>query len=347
MAVEITEKSQLASQFVNSTNRHVFLTGKAGTGKTTFLKEFAQNTHKSHVIVAPTGVAALNANGTTIHSQFLLPLGAFVPGQNAPAEFESHAQFFTQTTLARRNPLNAKRKEVLRNLDLLIIDEVSMLRADILDAVDYRLKAAKRNFNQPFGGVQLLMIGDMHQLPPILRDQERAVLRSYYGSAHFFESQALRQSGMVFIELDKVFRQQNETFIRILNNLRDNKISPADIEELNKRFDPNAEAEDDVVTLTTHNKTADEINQNKLNALQSKEHMFAADVEDDFPERIYPVPERLILKEGAQIMFVKNDTRDGMYYNGKLAKVTEIGEDGVFVRFNDDGETYELREEVW
>ena len=206
MQNEETDLIKLAAKFVNSTASHIFLTGKAGTGKTTFLKNLALQTHKSFVIIAPTGIAALNAQGVTIHSQFLFPMGSFVPVKDSPGNLGLAGNFFTQTTLASRHPLNSVRKQVLRAADLIIIDEVSMLRADLLDAIDYRMRSVKGNFNRSFGGAQLLMIGDLFQLPPIVKPMEWSVLRSYYKSMHFFESLAIRQSGMVYIELDKIFR---------------------------------------------------------------------------------------------------------------------------------------------
>ncbi|MFT6211188.1 MAG: ATP-dependent exoDNAse (exonuclease V) alpha subunit, partial [Bacteroidia bacterium] len=247
--IEVTEMAALAAQFVNSTDKHVFLTGKAGTGKTTFLRHLAASTHKRHVILAPTGIAALNANGVTIHSQFLLPFGTFLPDRNLPMELPEGANFYTEQTLMRRHPLNAKRRDVLRNIDLIIIDEVSMLRADLLDAIDARMRFVKRNHRLPFGGVQLLMIGDMYQLPPIVKDHEWSKMRDYYVSQHFFEAQALKQSGFVYVELDKIFRQQDDSFISILNNLRDNRVTTADIERLNEHFLEEKNVPKDVITL--------------------------------------------------------------------------------------------------
>ncbi len=337
----------LAARFVNSTNRHVFLTGKAGTGKTTFLRQLSESTHKQHVILAPTGIAALNANGTTIHSQFLLPLGTFLPVRNLPDELPDGASFYTQRSLVRRHPLVAKRRDVLRNIDLLIIDEVSMLRADLLDAIDSRLRTVKRNYTQPFGGVQLLMIGDMYQLPPIVKDQEWSKMSQYYRSPHFFESVGLRQSGFVYIELDKIFRQQDDTFISILNNLRNNVVTREDIDELNAHYQEGGSIPKDTITITTHNYKADEINRQELDKLEAENHFFEAQVEDDFPDNLFPVLESLELKEGAQVMFVKNDTVDGAYFNGKLAKVKKIKDDSIEVLMASTNEPYVLKRETW
>lgn len=346
--IETTEMAALAAQFVNSTARHVFLTGKAGTGKTTFLHQLARSTHKRFVILAPTGIAALNAKGVTIHSQFLLPFGSFIPERQLPADVPPYGNFHDRDTLNRRHPLNAVRRNVLRDVDLLIIDEVSMLRADLLDAIDHRMRNVRRVYDRSFGGAQLLLIGDLFQLPPVVKDEEWRVLRQWYASMHFFESHALKESGYAHIELDKIFRQQDEGFIGILNNLRNNTVTRQDVETLNAHFRaviPKEESEG-VITLTTHNRTADEINDRALNALPGKAHRFHADVEGDFPQSMYPVLPDLELKEGAQIMFIRNDA-DKVYFNGKLAKVTAIGKDGIEVAMIDDGMPYTLKTEVW
>ncbi|SHO60484.1 helix-turn-helix domain-containing protein [Algoriphagus zhangzhouensis] len=345
-----TDKLKLAAQFVNSTSAPIFLTGKAGTGKTTFLRNLAKETHKNYVVVAPTGIAALHARGVTIHSQFLLPLGSFLPVREPEGNYTDQYGFFTQHTLGRKHPLNKVRKSVLRAIDLLVIDEVSMLRADVLDAIDYRLKSAKSNFNEPFGGVQVLLIGDLYQLPPIVRDQEWGVLNRFYNSIHFFEAKALQNSGLVYLELDKIFRQQDHVFIDLLNHLRDNQLTDDDVRLLNKHYKSAAEIQEekDCITITTHNYKADQINQGELEALTSKTFFYRAEVEGDFPESLYPLPETLELREGAQIMFVKNDS-SGMasYFNGKLATVTELSKDSVTVIMKDENREYILRKETW
>lgn len=337
--IETTDLIEIAANFVNSTARHIFLTGKAGTGKTTFLHNLAAATHKKHIIVAPTGIAALNAGGVTIHSQFLLPFGSFNPDEHAPYEPNANARFYNSKELVRRHPLNSIRKQVLRDIDLLIIDEVSMLRADLLDAIDHRLRTARRNHRQAFGGVQLLLIGDLFQLPPIVKDHEWNVLRHHYPTPHFFSSQALRKEGYVFVELDKVFRQTDNSFIDILNNLRNNKCTARDIEILNAHYKPTIDKLDGVVTLTTHNYQANSINQKALSELPDKEYKFKAEVKSDFPEQLYPLPETLLLKKGAQIMFIKNDP-EGRFFNGKLAKVIDISNDHIKVSMS--GEDREL-----
>lgn len=349
MQNQSTDLLELAARFVNSTASNIFLTGKAGTGKTTFLRDLARKTHKRFVIVAPTGIAALNAQGVTIHSQFLFPLGSFVPDQDFNLPPGEHSSFYTQKTLAQKHPLNSIRKQVLRACDLLIIDEVSMLRADLLDAIDYRLKRVKGNYHRSFGGVQVLMIGDLYQLPPIVKDHEWNVLRNYYRSMHFFEAQALKRDGMVYIELDKIFRQQDDTFINILNNLRNNIATKADIDVLNNYYKPQDQIEQEgVVTITTHNYKADKINQDELDALPGSEFLFEAEVDGDFPESMYPLPQTIALKEGAQVMFIKNDSSGGSeYYNGKLATVDSIDENEITVLMGDTQTPFVLRKERW
>lgn len=347
--METNELITTAARFVNNTNANIFLTGKAGTGKTTFLRDLATKTHKNFVIVAPTGIAALNAKGVTIHSQFLLPLGTFLPVNDPSGEHSDGARVFTQHTLARKHPLNAARKQVLRDIDLLIIDEVSMLRADVLDAIDYRLKAAKRNYKQAFGGVQVLMIGDLYQLPPVVRDHEWSIMRNHYQSAFFFDALALRESGFVYIELEKIFRQHDDVFIRILNNLRNNIASTEDIAELNKHYRENVNKHPipEVVTLTTHNYRADEINRSALEAIDKKSFTYSAEIDGDFPESMYPVETELRLKVGAQVMFIKNDNSEGRYFNGKLATITDLDGITITVDLQGEKEALVLRQEKW
>ena len=351
---EETEMAALAARFINSTQRHVFLTGKAGTGKTTFLHRLAASTHKRYVILAPTGIAALNAKGVTIHSQFLFPFGSFVPEKQLPPDLAGSGAFHDQDTLTRRHPLNAIRRNVLREVDLLIIDEVSMLRADLLDAIDHRMRTVRQNRYQSFGGAQVLLIGDLYQLPPVVKEDEWRILQRWYRSPHFFEARVIKEHGYAHIELDKIFRQRDDAFIHVLNNLRNNTVTAADVELLNRYYRPNITTADSegVVTLTTHNYKADELNQRALAALPGKTHTFDADVEGDFPESMYPVLDRLALKEGAQVMFVKNDAEKA-YFNGKLAKVISIDKDGIEVRMaSDEGEgeegaRYRLKREIW
>jgi ATP-dependent exoDNAse (exonuclease V) alpha subunit len=345
-----TDRLEIAAHFINSTNSPVFLTGKAGTGKTTFLRNLIELTHKSHVVLAPTGIAALHAKGVTIHSQFLLPLGGFLPTREPEGNFGTNANFYTQYTLGKRHNLNSARKNVLKSVDLLIIDEVSMLRADVLDAIDYRMKSVKRNFNEPFGGAQVLMIGDLFQLPPIVKDHEWQLLGKFYKSMHFYEALALKASGMVYVELDQIFRQKDEKFIHILNNLRNNKTTAEDISFLNKFYKTPEEIKTlkDTIIITTHNFKAEEHNQKELESLKTKSHFFEANVEKDFPENLFPLPKSLELKEGSQIMFIKNDT-SGLsdFFNGKMAFVKTINGEKVTVVMADNHLEYTLKREVW
>jgi DNA-binding NarL/FixJ family response regulator len=338
-----------AIQFINSTSSHLFLTGKAGTGKTTFLKNLFGRTHKQFAIVAPTGIAALNAGGVTIHSQFLLPFGMFIPDGNVKEDFNAGGNIYSSNILSRKHPMNSERKQVLRSIDLLVIDEVSMLRADLLDAIDYRMKSARGNFAQSFGGVQLLLIGDLYQLPPVVKREEENLLKQHYNSAWFFESKALKQAGFVYIELDKIFRQNDVVFIDLLNNLRNNKPTVSDIAELNKHYKSAEEIKhlSEVITLTTHNYKADELNLRALRELKTTSHVLHATIEGNFPESMHPVLEHLELKEGAQIMFTKNDTEGKMYFNGKLATIKRISGDEVTVEMAGSHTKYILQKAVW
>lgn len=341
---------ETAAQFVNTTESHIFLTGKAGTGKTTFLRELAIKTHKQFLIVAPTGIAALNAGGVTIHSQFQLPLGTFLPDRTPSGEFSSNNQLYTQYTLTRKHPISSLRKQVLRSIELLIIDEVSMLRADVLDAIDYRMRSVRGNFSKSFGGVQVLMIGDLYQLPPIVKDHEWTYLKRFYHSAHFFEAKALQLDGFVTVELEKIFRQSDDTFISLLNNLRNNITTAADIELLNSYFKTSEEIkqEEGVITITTHNYRADDINGSEMSQLPSKSFFYEARVEGEFPESIYPIAAKMELKVGAQVMFVKNDTSgESKFFNGKLAKVIELDDTSVTVEMDTSKEHFVLRRYDW
>ncbi len=338
---------QTATQYVNSTQQHIFLTGKAGTGKTTFLRNLAANTHKRYAIVAPTGIAALNAGGVTIHSQFLLPLGTFLPIDQQPDQLTKTVHpFFTRKSLSYRHPMSSEKKKVAREIDLLIIDEVSMLRADVLDAIDYRLRSARSNFQQPFGGVQLLFIGDLFQLPPVVKDQEKYLLNHYYTSAFFFNALVLQQVQLVHIELQKIFRQKDDVFVQLLNHVRTNQITSSDVQELNKHYQQKPDV-GQAITLTTHNRQADEINQKALDELSSDYFHYEASVSDEFPESMYPVDLDLSLKVGARIMFTKNDTKTNRYYNGKMATVLKLTKSSITVAIDEDSEPYDLERFTW
>ena len=336
-----------AARFVNATASHIFLTGKAGTGKTTFLRNLAQSTHKRFAIVAPTGIAALNAGGVTIHSQFQLPTGFFAPEEINPADLPGNFSVITPRTLSYKHPVSAAKKKVLREIDLLIVDEVSMLRADVLDAMDHRLKSIRRNFNVPFGGVQLLFIGDLFQLPPVVKDRDRALLHRFYASPFFYEAHALKQTELVYIELEKIFRQADDAFIRILNNIREDRLSKADVDALNTFYHPKRNRDADVITLTTHNKQADSINRTELEKLEGPSYFYEAVIVDDFPESMYPVDATLELREGARIMFTKNDAVNHRYFNGKMATVSELKKDEITVLIDDDPDPYTLEKSTW
>ena len=350
MRIHQTTKLEMAARFINSTDSHLFLTGKAGTGKTTFLRQLADVTNKSYLIVAPTGIAALNAGGVTIHSQFLLPFGSFIPEREPVTNLSDTARFYTKHTLTRVHTLNSMRKNVLRATELIIIDEVSMLRADILDAIDFRMRSVKGNFAKSFGGTQLLLTGDLYQLPPIVNDEEWLLLQRYYRSMHFFEALAFREEKMVCIALDRIFRQHDERFIRILNNLRDNTATKEDIAILNSHCHSEKQTgtEQEDITITTHNYIADSINRKKMEALPAPSVFFEADIYGDFPENLYPLPLEIELKAGARIMFVKNDSgEEKSYVNGMLARVEYIEDDEIAVIMSGTGQKYTLRKEVW
>lgn len=339
-----------ATQFINTTSSHIFLTGKAGTGKTTFLKNLANYTHKNFIVVAPTGIAALNAGGVTIHSQFLLPPLTFLPDRFLPNDIADDARVLNQNVLARKHPLNSARKKVLRSIDLLVIDEVSMLRADLLDAIDYRMKAARGNFRQSFGGVQVLFIGDLFQLPPVVKNEEQEILGRYYKSPWFYEAKVLKEDPLVYIELDKIFRQHDPEFIGLLNNLRNNTISAEDVEVLNQHYKTTEEINQlqEVITLTTHNYKADELNQRELRRISSPSFFFDAHIEGEFPESMYPVFPQIELKEGAQVMFIRNDTSEQKkYFNGKLATVKKISDEEIWVELAESHEPYQLSTVRW
>ena len=346
---ELTLRARQALECLNTTQAPVFLTGNAGTGKTTFLKNLWQHTHKKYIVVAPTGIAALNAGGTTIHSQFLLPFGTFLPGRDTQIDTFSATATYNQQMLARKHPLNTQRKKIFRSINLLVIDEVSMLRADLLDAIDYRLRAARSNYHQPFGGVQVLFIGDLHQLPPVVKREDDIQLKNHYASPWFFEAHCLRNTSMIYIELDKIFRQQDDRFIRILNNLRHNRASEADYSILNQQFRENLDISQvkDTITLTTHNNQADTINLLALEDLPGNARQFNAIISGDFPPSMFPVPELLSLKKGCQVMFVKNDSEGKSYYNGRLATVTDFTETGIEVRMHDDQTSLAVGRQKW
>ena len=326
---------ELAYNYVQKTNKNIFLTGKAGTGKTTFLHRIREESMKRSVVVAPTGVAAINAKGVTIHSFFQLPFGPFIPDN--------------QKALDQQRRFRKEKINIIRGLDLLIIDEISMVRSDVLDGIDAVLRKYKNKF-LPFGGVQLLMIGDLHQLPPVVKNEEWNLLRPYYDTSYFFGSRALAETDMIAIQLTHIFRQSDQTFIDLLNKVRDNKLDDVVLEKLNSRFIDNFQPPEDAgyITLTSHNKTAQNINQEKLDLLPGKPRTFKATIEGDFPAHAYPTHEELKFKIGAQILFVKNDTHPlKRFYNGKIGKITNISKEVIYVKCPDDIEEIEVHPVDW
>lgn len=346
---QTNQLSELVERFINQTETGIFLTGKAGTGKTTLLRKIMSSTHKRAVIVAPTGIAALNAGGVTIHSFFQLPFGAFIPDFNIDQNQFGAFRFETKTSLGRHFKMNATRRAIVKNLELLIIDEVSMLRADLLDAIDWTLRNV-RGINSPYGGVQVLFIGDLFQLPPVVKNEEWSYLSRYYNGMYFFNAMVIREQTPVFIELDKVFRQENETFIAILNNLRNNTLSNADIEVLNARVNPGfiPPKDEEYITLTTHNRDADLINNRELSKLKTNPVFYEAEITGDFPESLYPIDAQLELKIGAQIMFIKNDSSyEKEYYNGKMGRITALEPGEIKVYFPNEKKTIVVDRFEW
>jgi PIF1-like helicase/Helix-turn-helix domain len=340
------DPSVLAYKFVNQTNKSVFLTGKAGTGKTTFLKAIIEKTHKKAVVVAPTGIAAINAGGVTIHSQFQLPFGAFLP-TTLPVG-QTNVVVNNRETIKQHLNMSAPKRQVLKSLELLIIDEVSMLRADILDAIDTVLRLVRGNYDAAFGGVQVLFIGDLMQLPPVVKNEEWDILKAHYDGMFFFHAKVLQDEKPLYIELEKIYRQDDITFINILENLRNNRIETTDIAILNQFHKPNFKptAEDSYITLTTHNARAAQQNETALADLKEKSFTFSAKIEGDFPQHSYPTEQNLVLKKGAQIIFLKNDPSGRQrFFNGKLALVESISNDEIIVSFK--GETEKLTVESY
>jgi uncharacterized protein YpbB len=336
MQVQTNIRLELADQYVRFTNKNIFLTGKAGTGKTTFLKKIRATSPKRVVVVAPTGVAAINAGGVTIHSFFQLSFGPNIPAQNG-----------VEKPFDRQ--ISKEKIKAIKAIDLLVIDEISMVRADILDAIDEVLRRF-RNRNLPFGGVQLLMIGDLHQLSPVIKDDEWAMLRPYYSSVYFFESKALAQSQFLTIELTHIYRQADEVFIGLLNKVRDKKLDTEGVKLLNTRYIPDFKYPEDekYITLTSHNHSALTINKAKMQELKGKTHTFIADIEDDFPENMFPNELSLELKVGAQIMFVKNDINsEKRYFNGKLGEVVEIDDDLILVKCPHETDLITVSRTTW
>lgn len=326
---------ELAFEFVRYTNKNIYLTGKAGTGKTTFLHQLKKERTKRMVVVAPTGVAAINAGGMTIHSFFQLPFGPYLPGM--AADINKNRRF-------RRQKIN-----LIKSLDLLVIDEISMVRADLLDGISDVLKRF-RNPSKPFGGVQVLMIGDLHQLPPVVKDVDWHLLREHYQTAYFFGSHALQASYPVAIELKHIYRQSDDVFIDLLNKVRNNRIDDAVLKTLNSRYiaDFNPKDEEGYITLTSHNKAAQSINIEKLKSIKEPSFFYKAKITGDFPKHAYPTEERLEFKLGAQVMFVKNDlSEEKEYYNGKIGRIIHIEDEKITVQCPNDDFKIEVTAADW
>ncbi len=338
-----------ASHFINNSNYPVFLTGKAGTGKTTFLKFIKENSTKNIAIVAPTGVAAINAGGTTIHSFFQLPFSPFLPVNN---QHFGEQEIIDKNNLLSKLRLSSERKEVMQQLELLIIDEISMVRCDVLDAIDLVLRHIRKQYNKAFGGVQVLYIGDMYQLPPVVKEEEWRLLKSCYEHPFFFNSLVINEQPPVNIELQKVYRQSDLHFINLLNKVRNNDMDESDYELLHSRYLPDFKAskEDGFITLTTHNSKADSINIEELTSMQGEIFSFKATVDGEFNDKSFPADEYLNLKAGAQVMFIKNDLEKiRRYYNGKIGHIYKVEEDKIWVTCKNEfsEQLIEVKRESW
>lgn len=323
MSLHCNPQLDLAFDYVRETSINIFLTGKAGTGKTTFLRQIKEHGYKRLAVVAPTGVAAINAGGMTIHSLFQLPFGLHLPDIHRKQEHRK---------------LSKQKMNLIRSLELLVIDEISMVRADLLDAVDESLRRF-RSDDRPFGNVQLLMIGDLHQLPPVVRNEDWDMLSRYYETPYFFGSLALKRTDYVSIELKHIYRQSDEAFIELLNRVRDNQLDAATLQTLNSRYVPNFQPppQSPYITLTATNRAAFDINTQNLATLRGKSRLFAAQIVGDFPESSYPTEQELEFKVGAQVMFIKNDPEpEKQFFNGKIGRILEIDEDNIRVRCEGD-----------
>jgi len=337
----------LAAEFVKNTSRHLFLTGKAGTGKTTFLKHITATATKKTVVAAPTGVAAINAGGVTLHSLFQLPFGPFIPSNNRGF---SDSNLVDKSSLIQKCRIGGVKRELIQEMELLIIDEVSMLRADTLDAIDTLLRSIRKNLHAPFGGVQVLLIGDLYQLPPVILPEEWEHLKDFYDGPFFFQSQVIKQEPPLFIELKKIYRQKEQLFIDLLNNIRNNQLKDEDWVLLNSRYNSKRidALDKNTITLTSHNKKADAINQSGLENLTGKTFVYKGQIEKEFNTFALPSEMELVLKEGARVMFIKNDSgEDRKYYNGKLATVSRLTINEIHVIPDGEKEELTVEKETW
>lgn len=327
-----------AKDIILNTDTTLFVTGRAGTGKTTLLRYVAESSQKNTVVVAPTGIAAINAGGVTIHSFFKLPFAPFIPS------------VIEAKKLIAGQKMRAEFRSVIRSVDMIIIDEVSMLRADILDAIDVVLRHY-RNSKFPFGGVQMVFFGDMYQLPPVCVNDEWFILKDYYSTPYFFSAKVFEKQEIVCLELDKIFRQKDEDFVEILNQVRNNNISKENFNRLNDRYNPDFDLENnpDFVVLTTHNAVSDDINESRLIDIDSKTFIFDAAIKGDFPEYLYPVEQQIVLKKGARVMFTANDhiNPERLYYNGKMGTVVELEDNNVYVTCDGEDDPILVNYETW
>jgi len=333
---------------VNQTNRNIFLTGKAGTGKTTLLHKIINTCYKNTVVVAPTGIAALNAGGVTIHSMFQLPFASFLPTLSNPPIVNEFLRFENRFSLRKHFQMHKNKQQVIRNMELLIVDEVSMLRADVLDAMDYMLQFIRKD-KRPFGGVQVLFIGDLLQLPPVVKQEEWEVLKHYYKGMYFFQSEVITQNPLLYVELETIYRQTDKLFISILNHLRENQLTSEDIKQLERYVQPDFPKKHlkDYITLTTHNAKADAMNQREMSKLTSPLFSYEADIVDDFPEYLYPIEKVIQLKEGARVMFIKNDiSGEHLFFNGKMGTVVSLSEGEITVKL-DGGRVINVERYEW
>jgi hypothetical protein len=330
---------QDAYKLIQYTNTSVFLTGRAGTGKSTFLRYIVEHTHKKTVVVAPTGIAAINAGGVTIHSFFKVPFRPILPDD--PDLSTKDGKIFDFLKYRKSHV------KILKEMELLIIDEVSMVRGDLLDFIDRVLRVYTKNFNQPFGGKQLLMVGDVFQLEPVVTRDDRDIIRRFYDSPFFFSARVFKQIPLVQIELKKVYRQNEVEFVQLLDKIRLKKATQQDINRINQRYNPSftPPAEDFYITLATRRNTVDFINETKLEELKGEEFSYEGEIKGEFPESALPTLNNLVLKKNAQVMFVKND-QEKRWYNGSLGRVEKIKEDAIKVRL-ESGDVHWVDKEVW
>lgn len=344
---QLEPAARLALQLLQQTRSHVFLTGKAGSGKTTLLRHFIESTHKQVLVTAPTGIAALQAGGVTLHSMFQLPFGGYLPIEQNEPLLAGELKFETAGSLRRHSRMRTEKKQVIRRAELLVIDEVSMVRADLLDAVDNMLRTVRRN-SEPFGGLQVLLVGDMMQLPPVVKREEWEIMSKHYASPFFFDAQVIKKARPVYLQLEKIHRQSQPFFTDLLNRLRYNELTEADMDWFDGRFQPDFQPNrtETWITLTTHNAQSDRINRQELQALKQAVFAYPAEVKDEFPEYMYPCDAQLELAVGAQVMFVRNDGPENRFYNGKLARISRLEDNVVEVTF-ENGEALVVNKLVW